>query len=144
MGNNVVTRINMVETQCYCGLPVLAPPARFRQFEQEGKNIHCALGHTFVIGGETENAELKQRVRGLKEQLARERIERKAAEEAAMREVKKRKRLEKRAKDGLCPHCSRTFKNLKNHMLPKHCGPKEAKRVADEMKRKKAKKKEAA
>ena len=53
-------------------------------------------------------------------------------------------RPDKRAKDGLCPHCSRTFKNLKNHMLSKHCGPKEAKRVADEMKRKKAKKKEAA
>ncbi len=142
MGNRVLHKIDLVEVQCTCGLPVFTSPTLFRKYDQEGETLHCAAGHRFHLV-ESENVKLERKVKGLKEQLARERVERKAAEDAAMREVKKRKRLEKRAKDGLCPHCSRTFKNLKNHMQSKHCGPKEAKRLADERKRKKAKKKEA-
>ncbi|MDA2916472.1 hypothetical protein MYX64_06485 [Nitrospinae bacterium AH_259_B05_G02_I21] len=135
MGTFVRKAIDLYEVQCVCGLPVLAPPTEHRKYSQEGKSLCCAVGHRFSLK-EPANEKLRREIADLKGELGHERAQREAAEEAAMKETKERMRIEKRIRAGLCPHCKRSFKNLKLHYLGKHCGPKEAKRVAAEIKKK--------
>jgi acetone carboxylase gamma subunit len=137
-GTFVKKAIDLYEVQCVCGLPVLVATHLYRLYQEEAKSIYCSEGHSFHLT-ETKNKKLKNRIDALEGELAHERAQREAAEEAAMKETKERMRIEKRINAGLCPHCTRSFKNLKKHFESKHCGPKEAKRVADEMKKKRRK-----
>ena len=106
MGTFVKKAIDLYEVQCICGLPVLAPPTRHRKYSEEGGSLHCAVGHIFSLK-ESANVKLRREIAGLKEGLAHERAQREAAEESAMKETKKRMRIEKRIKAGLCPHCNK-------------------------------------
>lgn len=125
--------ITVEQLECWCGLPIIVPDDLARMWREQGNTIYCAHGHTCVPETGTVNR-LKKDISRLQESLAREQQERKMAEAKAKRETAKRKRIEKRISVGICPHCNRNFKNLKNHFQSKHCGPKEAKRIAGEMK----------
>lgn len=103
---------------CWCGT-AHAVPAELRDYQlrehHDGRqfSVYCPLGHAYHPSGKSKWATEKEaraaaesQVTALADQLA-----------AANREAK---RLAKRAKQGVCPCCHRSFVNVKRHMDNQH------------------------
>jgi len=112
----------LVVTHCWCGIALAIPSNLHRVAHDEGKSVHCPLGHKFVF-----NDSFEEKYERAKSQLAAARAAQDQAEAgeraARMREGKQRKRadrLQARAHAGVCPHCNRTFQQLARHMKSKH------------------------
>lgn len=108
------------ETCISCGCPFGIPAGLHRELNNNHKLFYCPSGHGQLYPGESDVEKAKRLL--LEEQarhqrtLTRENAER-AAREIAEAELK---RHQKRAKNGVCPCCKRTFKQLATHMKTKH------------------------
>jgi len=109
----------LVVMTCWCGT-AHGVPEELHDFQirqhRDGRtpvDIYCPLGHAHVPAGKSKWAierdareAAESRATSLADQLA-----------AANREAK---RLAKRAKQGVCPCCHRSFVNVKRHMDSQH------------------------
>jgi hypothetical protein len=94
-----------------------------KHFEEERrkdrKSFYCPSGHDQWFPGET----LAQQNRRLSNQLTSVKDQLEAAERsrAALRGVatKAKKKLD-RVENGVCPHCHRSFQNLRRHIEGQH------------------------
>lgn len=93
------------------------------------QNFHCPAGHTNVYNAESEAEKIRrerdrlaQRVAERDDDVRRERDARMAAERSASAVRGQMTKLQKRAANGVCPCCTRSFTNLKRHMDTKHPG----------------------
>jgi hypothetical protein len=102
-----------------CGISWALPESYQKKRKEDGINFFCPNGHSQCY---RESDVLK-----LQKQLDRansdrdwwkQRQEATAKERAA--EELKRKKLERRIKNGVCPCCQRSFVNVKRHMATKH------------------------
>lgn len=113
---------------CYkCGIQ-FAMPTWYRQKRiEDHADFYCPNGHAQHFSAETE-AEIERRLRQRAEQqVARAEDEKLRAlrREAALRSELNRHR--KRAANGVCPCCNRSFVNMARHMKTQHpefAGPK--------------------
>lgn len=105
-----------------CGVSIVMPEGLYRERLRGHANFFCPNGHSQVFVDE--HLEVK-----LKRELEQERKRREWAERDAKimtaaldREKAASARLRKRVKNGVCPCCHRTFKQLARHMVTKHPG----------------------
>lgn len=115
---------------CSCGVYFALESEYERNLRENKKGFKCPKGHDLIFDGESATATIKR----LEDErrIERERIDRlerdaKILRDEAYRANEKNKRLREsvkkktlRIKNGLCPHCDRSFTNLQRHMTTKH------------------------
>ena len=103
---------------CTCGIAYAIPDALYDQAMERGKSLYCPVGHSWHYTESTE-AKLKRE----REKSARLRAEADQLQASLVAQkgvaTKLRKKVE-RAEHGVCPHCNRSFQNLRRHMESKH------------------------
>lgn len=105
----------LVVTHCWCGIALAIPSNLDRVARDEGHDVHCPLGHAFVYG---ESNEKKLEAERWRHRATRDLL---AAEERSHQATRGHlTRQKKRAVEGVCPCCKRTFKQLARHMSAKH------------------------
>jgi hypothetical protein len=113
-------------SQCYVMFGI--PDAMDNRLRQNGKPFYCPNGHAEAYNyGKSKADRLAEELSRERQRLAQKDDEIKALQEREARilrqtrtlEIEKR-RLEKRAKAGLCPCCNRSFDALARHMKTKH------------------------
>lgn len=123
---NFTTQMSDIEC-CSCHAPFAVTHEAHVQLRQTGKGFWCPLCGTSQSYHDSENSRLKKRLEEAERQ--REWHKSRAADERAARErVGRRltaqrgatKRLKNRVKNGVCPCCTRSFGNLREHMKRKH------------------------
>lgn len=109
----------LVTEVCWCGINHAIPRNLARQAREKGTAVYCPLGHTWVIR-ETE-------VDKLRKQLESERQSKKFWQDQADAAEKSKTALKgqltkarKRAANGVCPCCNRSFVDVARHMRSKH------------------------
>lgn len=116
----------LVAHRCWCGILHAIPralhdnSANSANNGKESREVYCPLGHKWVLGAttklsDTEKALQQERAAHDQCRAARREIEAQNAHiEASLL------RIRKRAKQGICPCCHRTVKQLASHMQDKH------------------------
>lgn len=91
------------------------------------RNVWCPNGHSIHWPGPTEADRLRESLRRARDVTAAERARREQAEAhasamkgQATRARNERDRLQHRAAAGVCPCCTRSFKQLRRHMRSQH------------------------
>ena len=121
---NAKPETTLKELQCgSCGVWHAIPQTMFDSAYQEGGTWCCTNGHRrgYIEGSIYLQLEKEKKRREWAEQSAKN--ARKDADEAERRRIAQKAattRLRNRAKAGICPCCSRHFKQLKAHMDNKH------------------------
>lgn len=114
------------ETCCNCGMLFAMPSEVQRKRREDGGYFHCPSGHSQHY--------TKSEVQKLKEQLdaaqkeasaakTREQAERDQRWAAEIERDKTKRafnRAKKRSAAGVCPCCTRSFGNVKRHLVTKH------------------------
>jgi hypothetical protein len=113
----------LVVTHCWCGIAVAIPENLHRWMHKSDKNhCHCPVGHEFVFNNTLEE-QLEEARQQRNEALQRVRATRDLlhAEERSHVATKGHlTRVKKRVHRGVCPHCNRSFEDLRRHMRSKH------------------------
>lgn len=124
-----VTTLQMVETSCWCGLPVTVPKNLYNEAQRNGKEIFCPVGHEFVFSN-TEVERLKKEVTQLTDARDRALRQRDDAQRETRAEAKAHSatkgqltRVKNRADRGVCQHCHRSFANVERHVRKMHTQP---------------------
>lgn len=97
-----------------------------RARREDGKTLYCPQGHAISFS-DTEidrlrkaNARLEKEKQTALELKLRAEDERRSAVVARDRAMKREARIRKRAENGVCLYCNRSFGNLARHMHTKH------------------------
>ena len=113
-------------TSCWCGIQ-LAIPSDLHAIATRQKDftVWCPLGHKYIYGDTTEDKLDEERRRRQEaerqKQATRELLEFEQRSHAATRgHVTRKKKQLARVKEGVCPCCNRTFKQLARHMKSQH------------------------
>lgn len=125
MPSVVITKtIQLTVHECQkCGVPFAFSDELYEGLRKSGGFYHCPNGHGWGWGEGTTAAKLKQeteRADRLVAHLDREKAARQQAENAVLDKVKEIKRMQRRAKAGVCQECKRTFQNVSRHMETQH------------------------
>jgi DNA gyrase/topoisomerase IV subunit B len=112
-----------------CGVQIVMPAQLKEKKLKDQTNFFCINGHAQHYTGESEEAKLKRALEFEKNRReAAERSEASAQERAVTaRKAEaiargKLKAQAERAKNGVCPCCTRHFTNLERHIATKHPG----------------------
>jgi hypothetical protein len=111
--------VELVLVECYSCAIVYGIPQMMETMllsKREKASTYCPNGHVWHYVGQSDAEKLaaaKARLTATEDQLQ-------AAERAAKRNRAEITRLRKRAENGVCPCCSRTFVQLARHMKAKH------------------------
>ena len=112
------TKLHVLECGV-CGIPHAIPDTMYRNCMADGGSWHCPNGHTLVFtttDADKLRAKLEKKERLISYQ--EERIEEWKRSAAAYKGQKTK--LLNRVKNGVCPCCNRSFKNLHSHIQNKH------------------------
>lgn len=126
---------NLTVVVCWCGMRH-AVPEELRNFQRRQfdngeimESIYCPLGHPHQPAGKTKSEKLQEDLDQKERVLQRERqahdqtrADRDHKENQRRGEKAAKTKLQNRAKNGVCPCCNRTFRNLQRHMTTKHPG----------------------
>jgi len=107
------TETMVVETCLTCGMLFAFSADVAKRFRDTHIGFLCPRGHSQYYPAKSD-AEI------LREKLATEQAKLANAQFAQMVAEKKAKRLERRAKNGVCPCCHRQFVSVARHMKSKH------------------------
>lgn len=115
------------ETCCACGM-LFAMPGEIQRLRRRDHDwFYCPAGHSQHYAAESDVAKAERLLREEQQKLARERQQHdqtkaraRDAEEKAESAIKKNLRHRKRAANGVCPCCKRSFTALARHMKTKH------------------------
>lgn len=110
-----------------CGVTYAVPERLLEVRREKGGNWYCPNGHSLHFVGEPEADKLRRQLEVARDREARERARRDQAEAsaraqkaAATRARNERDRARRRVAAGVCPCCTRTFKQLGRHMKSQH------------------------
>lgn len=112
-----------IEVCCNCGVEFAMTEDFYNERLGDKRLFYCPNGHNQHYIGESwkdQIATLSAEKTALQSRVNVERAGRERAEEKAQRETTKRKRLEKRVGNGVCPYCKRSFVVLARHIHSKH------------------------
>lgn len=128
--------IEFEEFQCVtCSIAFCVPNGYIDNRRRDGKTFNCPNGHEMTFR-ETEGDRIRRERDQLKQKLAQKDDEIKAAWATANKQAEyvaagERKlraargqitKIKRRASNGVCPCCNRTFSDLARHMHSKHPG----------------------
>ncbi len=121
----IVTRtIYLEEIVCgTCRITFAIPTDWKRERINNAGDIHCPNGCR-KVWTESESDRLKKQLEQKERELRESKCEtlrQSQLKEAAQSELDKKTRKLNRVQNGVCPHCNRSFMNLKRHMKTKHC-----------------------
>lgn len=110
------------ESCCDCHIRFAFPKSLYQQAQEQRpkKALYCPAGHQFHYVGESDvdrERRLRQRAEQENARLAGEAA---PAERERVRVQKELTRHQKRAANGACPCCKRSFANMARHMKSKH------------------------
>lgn len=88
--------------------------------EDRGKYFYCPQGHSQHYTGESEAQKLKRQLADANQRNSDLASRVMSANVAKGKAEAKAKRLLKRVRAGVCPHCNRTFTQLARHIECKH------------------------
>jgi hypothetical protein len=116
---NVTTEL--VTEICWCGIPHAIPSALAEEARRTGHAVYCPLGHSWVTkSNEVERLrkELAQ-TRDARDRVIRQRDAEQRSHSATKGQLT---RARKRAANGVCPCCHRSFAatSMARHMKTKH------------------------
>jgi ssDNA-binding Zn-finger/Zn-ribbon topoisomerase 1 len=115
------TLVLVSEECCNCGVTFAMAKKFKEQRLRDRQTFYCPAGHGQHYTGETDADKLRraeQRNRALKDQLdAAE-----ASRAAYKGQATKYRNQVARTENGVCPHCNRSFVDLRRHMGSKHQG----------------------
>src|ERR1700722_19346310 len=115
MGNTVWVRLEDVE--CYqCHLIFGMTTEYKKQKLNDRTSFYCPNGHRQNYINETHEARLQGELNESNSRMASERSARWAAEHKRDLAINAKKLAIKRIHMGVCPHCHRSFENVKLHM----------------------------
>lgn len=124
--SHTLTEILTLETEqcCVCGCVFAMPTSMKKQRLDDGKLFYCPSGHNqhYTDSLSKKLEEERQKVVNLNIRNAELAGKLERAETARASAVEKKKKIEIRVKNGVCPCCNRTFQNLGRHMQTKHRG----------------------
>ena len=113
-----------LEECCQCRMPYLVSLSFQKQKQADKTNFYCPSGHGQSYAGNTEAQKLREGWEAanlrFQSQLNEANHARLVAENALKSEQSKRRKIEKRVANGVCPCCNRTFEDLARHMSTKH------------------------
>jgi len=130
-GMSVVTRIEvgstLVPMECgKCGVWFALTEHMIAERRKDGETFWCPNGHGRVYR-HSELDQLRQQVQAAEELASwarrdTQRLQREKDQLAndLLDQVKLHKRVLRRVHGGVCPHCSRTFQNLQEHVARQH------------------------
>lgn len=117
---SLVFTVDLVSVQCgKCGVTFGLPANFHRQCCEVGQHFYCPNGHCRVYG-ETEVKRLERELALEKSRHDQTKARLNTAEKAVATEKRKAARVQARVQNGVCPHCRRSFQNLRRHMQTKH------------------------
>ena len=110
----------LVLEECFtCGIGIAMTESQKRAYHELGMTIRCVLGHG-TVRRKTEVQRLKDQLSEQKKRTAKLEGEIVGKDALLHIETKKRRSLERRVRNGVCPHCRRSFQNLKRHIASQH------------------------
>jgi len=121
----------VIEECCNCGIAFGMTKALNQECRNRpgpnGKRFYCPNGHDQYYTGETEADKMRrerdrlaQSVAQWQDEAAQQQERRMAAERSAAALRGQITKINKRAANGVCPCCTRSFTNLRRHMATKH------------------------
>ena len=118
-----ITQHLTLETEecCNCGVVFAMPDYMMQRLQERGGTFYCPNGHAQHYT-KSEVTRLKEKLAEqtrFATQMAAQAYREKQAKNKARAEIK---RMQRRAANGVCPCCNRTFKQLARHMKAKHPG----------------------
>ena len=107
-------------TVCWCGMNSAMPAELLATARKDGTtSVYCPLGHGGTFGN-SENSRLKKRLEA-EERAAATRLAQLDQERAAHAATKGQlTKARKRAANGVCPCCNRSFVDVARHVKTKH------------------------
>ena len=112
--------MNLVTEECYtCRIPILMTKDQRHQFDEEGMTIRCVLGHR-TVRRESENQRLRRNLADAYHRIIALGTQRDHQRFLLDAETKRRKALEVRVRNGVCPACKRSFQNVRRHIARMH------------------------
>lgn len=120
----ITKTVELTEGCCaVCGIDYAVPKDWLQQKINDKGEFYCPNGHCRVFTNES-HYEKEQRLEREKLQIE-ERAKRLQSDNNILRneienEKRKLEKLNIRINNGVCPHCNRTFQNLKRHIQCKH------------------------
>lgn len=115
--------VRLESTTCAtCGVEFAMPEHLIKQRRNNKGSVYCPSGHV-SSWHESEAERLKKKLEATERDLAFQKSQREAAEAQGQRYAGRALKAEgslKRAKNGVCPCCKRSFTALRRHMKTKH------------------------
>lgn len=121
MGQVVTLPVELIEINCgECGGTYAINSRYRRQKEEKGGYWNCPYCKCSWGYGQSENERLRKQLDAEKAAKQRALTDANETREALNKAERSVIRLKNRAKNGVCPCCHRTFKQLAQHMKTKH------------------------
>jgi hypothetical protein len=109
------------EVCCTCNVDFAWPePLRKAALDDHRRGFYCPNGHLQYFIGETTTAKACRERDMLRAQLDQERARTRELEKSASALRGQITKAKRRASNGVCPCCTRSFANLRRHMASKH------------------------
>lgn len=113
MAHTIEKTITLTDMNCgECGIDFAIPEWFRKRMKASGNTWYCPAGHARVY----RESDVDEAKRILKE----ERLARAALEDQLAAAKRETKRMAKRAANGVCPCCNRSFVQLQRHMKSQH------------------------
>lgn len=106
-----------------CGIQYAVDKSVMETKRAENGSFYCPNGHARVFTGEThydKAVRLERELNEKKSLLSRSQADADFFRKELLEEKEKHGKLKTRVDKGICPHCSRSFKNVKRHIACKH------------------------
>lgn len=114
----------VIESCCECGINFGLPELLKDQLLENGSSFYCPNGHKQFY---TQKTSLEKKLRSKENQLKVEREyssrlyeEKEEFKKKVAAQKGQKTKILNRIKNGVCPHCNRSFEDLHNHMKTKH------------------------
>jgi hypothetical protein len=106
-----------------CFVEFAIPESMERRRREDGKDFYCPNGHCNVFNsGKSKADKLVEELSCARQRLAQKTDELREEAERRRKAETEVQSLKRRTAAGVCPCCSRTFKQLAAHMKSKHPG----------------------
>lgn len=120
MSVTVTREITLIDMQCgECDLTFAVPDYWRNKKRQTGETFYCPNGHPRCYR-DSDNTKLEKRISSLESTNTHLRDQAEAAARANAALKGQITKARKRASNGVCPCCKRTFANVARHMNSKH------------------------
>ena len=112
--------VTFVEVECFsCGTPFALSRDFYENRLTDKKRWYCPNGHSQVFVGLSDKKKLEQ-ARAQITHLGDQKDAAQRSADAYKGHFTRVKKKVERAENGVCPHCNRSFADLRRHMESKH------------------------